>query len=133
MTTSHRDGPPRHGEPVDVRSISAPDTHDLRRRVLRKGAPSTDVTYPQDDLPTTEHLGAFAGDRLLGVSTWAVETYPEQPERPAVRLRGMAVEADLQGTGIGQRLVEGGVDRYSATAELIWAHARDPVIDLHCR
>ena len=119
--------------PIVVGPISTSDTYELRRRILRAGTPSTNVTYPQDDLAGTEHLGAFEQQVLIGVSTWAPETYVGAPNEQAVRLRGMAVEADRQGTGLGQLLVEAGIERYTPTATLIWAHARDPVLGFYQR
>ena len=53
----------------------------------------------------------------------------ECPARPGVhparQLRGMAVAADRQGTGIGASLLRAGLDRCRAEgAAVVWAHAR---------
>lgn len=138
---------------VEVRRITSTATHDLRRRVLRNGTPSQDVTYPQDDLPGTIHLGAFLVDdttpgehggeaaaasgppgTLIGVASWAVERRAEQPDVPAVRLRGMAVDTVRQGSGFGVALVDAGIAwALEQGAELVWASARDAVLGFYER
>lgn len=54
-------GPPDEFAPsADDRrvvEISAADTHDLRRRVLRVGTVTTEVHFAEDDLDSTFHLG----------------------------------------------------------------------------
>lgn len=122
--------------PVDpeIVDLAAADTHDLRRRVLRQGTPSTDVRYRQDDVPGTFHLGVRLDGRLVGTSSWAVERWPGAPDLPAVRLRGMAVEPGLQRGGCGSILVAAGVERAIASgARLVWATARDGVLGFYER
>jgi GNAT superfamily N-acetyltransferase len=119
------------GEAVVV-ELATPDTYDLRRRVLRDGTPSRDVTYAQDDLAGTVHLGVRLDGALVAVSSWAPETYPAAPGEAAVRLRGMAVEAGLQGTGVGRRMLDEGIARARRDgAALVWATARDAVLGFY--
>jgi GNAT superfamily N-acetyltransferase len=119
---------------VVVVELATEDTYDLRRRVLREGTPSRDVTYAQDDRPGTVHLGVRLDGALVAVSSWAPEVYPAAPEARAVRLRGMAVEPGRQGTGVGKRLLDEGLDRARRDGvELVWATARDAVLDFYAR
>jgi len=127
---------PTPGSGRTVVRLTSAETHDLRLRVLRDGTPSTDVTYAQDDLPTTIHLGVLDEAGVLrGVSSWAVEPWPGEPTTSAVRLRGMAVEQTLQGGGYGRVLVDAGVDwaRDTHDVGLIWATARDAVLAFYER
>src|SRR5207249_1770177 len=79
-------------------------TYDLRRRVLRSHQPGLPVTNPEDDLPETFHLAAVDDDgRVLGVVSFT-------PDGDRVRLRGMAVEPDVQGRGVGRLLMQAAVD-----------------------
>src|SRR5690606_13479424 len=64
--------PPFFGLPM-IRPISAAETRPLRSLVLRPGAPPETLVYPGDDHPEALHLGAFEGDRLVGIAT----VYPE--------------------------------------------------------
>ncbi len=118
-----------------IELITAPATHDLRRRVLRQGTPTQDVTYAQDDLPGTVHSGAFDDSgTLVGVATWAPEAWPAEPGTRAVRLRGMAVEPSLQGAGVGAGLIVAGLElAWTLGAEVVWATARDAVLGFYER
>jgi GNAT superfamily N-acetyltransferase len=122
------------GGAVEVRPITAPETHDLRARVLRTGTPSTSVTFPQDDLDGTVHLGAFLEGRLVGIGTFFPSPTPLRPEQPAVQLRGMAVEPSLQGTGAGRVLLEAAIGRLRAEGvHVLWANARDTALGFYER
>jgi ABC-type nitrate/sulfonate/bicarbonate transport system ATPase subunit len=112
--------------------LSTADTHDLRRRVLRSGTPSSDVRYAQDVDPATVHLGLRRAGRIVAVSTWTPEPWRDAPRAPAVRLRGMAVDPTLQGTGLGATLVRAGLARaWEGGARVVWASARDSALDFY--
>ena len=56
---------------MHIREISAPDTHELRRSVLRDGTPSDQVEWNGDDEPTTFHLGVRLDEgTIVAISTW---------------------------------------------------------------
>jgi thiamine transport system ATP-binding protein len=115
-----------------VVTLEASQTHPLRRSVLRRGTPSKEVTYAQDDLDTTVHLGVQRGGRIVAVSSWAPEAWSGAPGVPAVRLRGMAVDWALQGTGVGAALVAAGIERaWADEARLVWASARDSALSFY--
>lgn len=127
-------GAPGAGVTLRVVELLAEQTHDLRRRVLRSGTPSSDVSFPEDGWPGTVHLGALVGDSVVGTSTWITSAWADAPERAAVQLRGMATEPALQGHGIGAVLVQAGLDRAAAAgAELAWANARDSALGFYER
>ena len=112
--------------PIEIREISARDTHPLRQRVLRPNQPPEAMFYPGDETPGAVHLGAFnAAGQLIGIASLSIEPPPTGGAERTFRLRGMAVDPDLQGSGIGSRLVEIGVAR-AASAGLtgIWCNAR---------
>ena len=120
---------------VDITSL---DTHEVRMAVLRKGTPSRDPRYAQDDLPDTRHLGAritdATGDRLVATSTWLPAPWPHDDAAPAMQLRGMAVLDDVQGLGVGRLLLAAGIDRARAAgARYVWARARDSAIGFYER
>ncbi len=119
---------------VEIVSLAAAETHDVRMRVLRADTPSTDPRYAQDELADTWHLGARIAGRLVGVSTWAPEPWPADPETSAVRLRGMAIDHAAQGTGAGAALLRAGIARSRATGgRLVWASARDSALGFYER
>jgi len=114
-----------------VVEIAADETHALRLQMLRNDTPSAIVTFPEDDLPGTLHLGVRDTDgHIVAISTWIPRQFHD---RPAVQLRGMATAAHLQGRGVGAILVEAGCARAAATAPLVWARARDTALGFYLR
>lgn len=117
-----------------VVQVTSADTYDLRLRVLRTGTPTKDLDYAQDRRPGTVHLGLRRAGVLVAVSTWTPEPWRDAADRAAIRLRGMAVEPALQGTGAGGVLVRAGLERaWAAGAELVWASARDSALGFYER
>lgn len=114
-----------------VVEIAADDTYELRLQVLRNDTPSAIVTFAEDDLPGTFHLGVRDADNhLVAVSTWILRPFREEP---AVQLRGMATAARVRGQGAGVILLEAGCRRAAATAPLVWARARDTALGFYLR
>ena len=117
-----------------VRAHTVGEIMDLRVRVLRKGTPATHCSYPEDEYPDVVHLGITRDDRAVATSTWFAKECPEMPGRPAMQLKGMAVDDALQGSGLGALLVETGLAHARQRgAELIWARARDSALGFYER
>ena len=117
---------------MHVVELSAEQTHDLRRRVLRDGTPSDEVHFEGDDLPTTLHLGVVLDGAIVAISTWRPKPYPDLPASDGVQLRGMASSPDVRGSGAATLLLRTGIDRAAATgAELVWARARDTALGFY--
>ena len=116
-----------------VRSVPAQDTYDLRRRVLRGGAPDAEVTFPEDDHPGTFHLAVVDRDRIVAVGTF-IPVPTDIREGHTFQLRGMAVEPDQHGRGLGRLLLDAAVERLRAEGVVaIWAHARDSALGFYER
>lgn len=118
-----------------VVEIDAEAAHDLRRRVLRGGRPDAEIAYAEDDHPDALHLGVLGGDdRIVAVATWSPAPTPRRPGARAWRLRGMAVEPDLQGAGVGALLLGAAVERLAAAGvEVLWADGRDTALRFYER
>jgi GNAT superfamily N-acetyltransferase len=131
MTTQRPDTtePPAADAVVD---LTAAQTHDLRARVLRSGTVSTDVAWEGDDTPGTRHLGIVREGVVVATSTWIPQPFPDEPDRRAVRLRGMATDPEYRGAGLGRRLLDSGCDRAARSGfDLVWAHARSTALDFY--
>lgn len=115
---------------LEVVRLTSAETHPLRLAVLRSDTPTREVTFPDDDLPGTVHLGVRSGGEIVAVSTWIPRPYGG---RPAVQLRGMATSANLQGRGVGGILVEAGCEQAAVVAPLVWARARDTALAFYVR
>ena len=85
-----------------MREVELSETKDLRACV-RNHIPGLPAHAASDDRPDTWHLGAFRGDRLVGVVTVFPQEAPGHPDVPAQRFRFMAVEPAEQGSGAGRR------------------------------
>ena len=91
---------------VTIRPLGAAATRPLRQRILRPGQPLDVLVYPGDDAPDSLHVGAFAGDVLLGVASIYRMSPEGAPTAPGDwRLRGMAVEPAARRRGVGAALV----------------------------
>jgi len=108
----------RHADPADFDLLL-----DLRARVLRPGQPKQRSHFPGDDAPGAVHLGAFVGERLVGIATVTEEN--------GLRLRGMAVEDDARCRGVGAALVH----RVCAVAiernAPLWCNARAAAVGFY--
>ena len=93
--------------------------------MLRPNQTLADCAYPTDNDPGAFHLGAYREGALLGIASYYHESHPELEASNQYRLRGMAVEPQLQGQGIGSALVDAGetlLRERNATAW--WCNAR---------
>lgn len=129
MTASDEAGPA-----IEVREVDLAATRDLRARVLRNHLPGLPSEAASDRLPGTWHLGAFRGDRLVGVVTGCPEDAPGHPGVPAQRFRFMAVEPSEQGGGAGRALMGEVIQRARSRGDrLLWANGRDTALDFYTR
>jgi GNAT superfamily N-acetyltransferase len=110
---------------MEIRRITPGEVRTVRLPVLRAGLPPDSAVFDHDDDPETRHLGAFDGERLVGVATFFAEPCPGRPGVRAWRLRGMATLDDMRGRGAGSALVAEGVRiAREDGAALIWCNAR---------
>ncbi|HTL24548.1 MAG TPA: GNAT family N-acetyltransferase [Mycobacteriales bacterium] len=115
---------------TEVRRVSAEDTADLRRRVLRGGRP---VDLADDD-PTLFHVGAYDGEQLVGTGNVRREPAPWAPDVPAWRLRGMATEPERRGEGVGAAVLEALLEHCQAEGGgELWCNARTPARSFYLR
>ena len=118
-----------------VVELALAETYDLRRRVLRAGTPSDDVTFPEDSRPGTFHLGVRAPDGSpIATATFCLAATPWRPGASAVQLRGMAVDHGAQQHGLGRTLLLAAIERVRGDgAEVLWANARDTALGFYER
>ncbi len=128
-----------------VRRIRAEDTLDLRSRVLRAGMPLDDSRFDADLLPGTFHAGTFEDDRIISIASMYHESRPadapgnapcaaDHEAGTAWRLRGMATEPDLHGSGAGRIVLEACLTHARAAGgTLAWCNARTPAIGFYER
>ncbi len=117
-----------------VLEVDVEATYDLRRRVLRGGRPGADVRFPQDVVAGTFHLALKEDGAVTAVASFSPEATPLRPGARAVRVRGMAVEPRLQGTGAGRLLLKAATARLRGEGvEVLWANGRDSALGFYRR
>mgnify|MGYP005812199857 CR=1 FL=1 len=116
-----------------VEVVSVAEIRPFRFEYLRKGTPSENVVFPEDDLPSTRHLAVrHDGGRFVAISSWSDVESPDRPGSPALQLRGMAVSPDTRRRGLGEALIEAGVALAAERgAGWVWANARDTALDFY--
>ena len=105
MTTS---APLQGHDDLRVELAQAEQLWALRTSVLRPDfEPGRLAVYDVDALQTTLHVVARhePTGQVVGCATIMLDPWPLEPERQALRLRGMAVEPAWRGRGVGQRVL----------------------------
>ena len=111
--------------PIDIRPIASADTHALRHSLLRPHRTLAEMDYPGDNAPETLHLGAFLGDRHVGIASIYREAPPDTSDSGAFRLRGMATLPELRGAGVGGHLLDACLAAArDAGGSYFWCNAR---------
>ncbi len=102
--------------------------HQLRYEILRKplGLPASSAIFAGDEFESTVHILAKSNGRLLGCAT--VQSN-EQEKR--IQLRGMAVDLDKQGHGIGKRILDEAKAIAKQRGQLLWCNARFSAIGFY--
>lgn len=109
----------------EVKEITADDTLPLRSTVLRDGKPFDECRFAEDSKPGSFHLGYFDDKRLVGIASF----YPinfDNIEEPGIQLRGMAVDEQYQGKGIGKAIVQAAYKHIGRDPAIthVWCNAR---------
>jgi GNAT superfamily N-acetyltransferase len=127
--------------PIDVQKITAAQTLSLRSAVLRPNRPVETAIFAGDDDPDTRHLGAFDGDRLVGVASLYRVPLPEaairsagftDATRAAWQLRGMAVDLAARGRGCGKALLDACIRHVAAHGGgVLWCNARRDAVEFY--
>lgn len=117
-----------------VREVDSRELWDLRRRVLRSDDPTSVVVNPADELADSHHFAVASGPRLVACASF-FDAAPPAGVGPAThQLRYMATDFDVQGHGIGRRLLDGAFDALvSVGVRGVWAHARLTAMDFYRR
>ena len=120
---------------MQVEDVPAEVTHDLRWRILRDSRHGALVFFPADSRPDAFHLAVRDREgTVVAVASFSAEETPHRPGRPAVRLRGMAVDGPAQHHGLGRLLVHPVVERLrTAGVEVLWCNARDSAAGFYAR
>jgi ribosomal protein S18 acetylase RimI-like enzyme len=110
---------------LSIRYISAEETLELRQKVLRLGKPKSSCIWKGDNLKSTMHIGAFVDSKCIGILSLFEENTDEFSETKHYQLRGMAVDLQYRGKGIGKQLVNFSENELKALGiPFLWCNAR---------
>lgn len=118
------------GQPVFViEEVSVERVRPLRLEYLRPGRSTDAVEYKSDECPTCRHFAALdEAGAIVGVASMhADDRVAGRPPfgRPGMRLRGVAVQDDWRGRGVGNALVARMLEcAVEAGMDEAWANAR---------
>lgn len=111
---------------IEIRSITAEQTLDLRQRVLWPNKSRAALKLFDDE--TALHLGAFQNQSLVGVGSF----FSDQDASSVYRLRKMAVEPHRQGHGIARTLIFAACTKLKTMGvTLIWCDARASAVGFY--
>jgi len=117
---------------LHVAQVDPRELHDLRRRVLRDDDPTLNVGNPGDDLATTLHVGGYLAGRLVVGASFFEVPAPFAFGGAGYQLRYMATDFDVQGRGLGSRLLTHAFEVLAARGvTLLWANARTSAVDFY--
>jgi GNAT superfamily N-acetyltransferase len=112
--------------------LTVEQTTDLRRRILRSDDPNAEVIVLGDHEPGCFHLGILRDGVPVATATAFPCPSPDVPARSPWQLRFMAVEFDLQGTGLGGQVLEAVISAVADRGgDLLWANGRDTSLDFY--
>jgi predicted GNAT family N-acyltransferase len=118
---------------MQVKIVSSKDVIPLRHKILRPGQDVKTASFAGDELPTTTHHAVINHNEIIAVlSLNATAQVPKDlefldfPPNAFVQLRGMAVNEEYQGKGVGKFLVEAVFDdlRQKKQYKYLWCNAR---------
>lgn len=108
-----------------VKEITVDETLPLRSKVLRWGWAPEKCRFAEDGQQGSFHVGYFDDERLIGVASFFSIGF-ENIEEPGFQLRGMAVDEQYQGKGIGKRIIQFAEEKIKSDPAIthIWCNAR---------
>ncbi|MFT7497450.1 MAG: ribosomal protein S18 acetylase RimI-like enzyme [Porticoccaceae bacterium] len=115
---------------IEIKLISAEETYEIRKEMLRKNIPLTEKTEG-DFKESTFHLGALIDGELVSVATF-VENKNPYFQGNQYRLRGMATDKVYQGKGLGRKLILKAEEILKVRkADVLWFNARIGALDFY--
>lgn len=114
---------------MQVLRISALDTINIRREMLRQDFPPEACHYPGDDDELTFHLGGFVDGKLVSIASFYFQKHELIDEPNQFQLRGMATLPEHQGQGISSQLLRTAFPMIKQNlVEVLWCNARKTAV-----
>ncbi|MDO3660021.1 GNAT family N-acetyltransferase [Bacillus sp. C28GYM-DRY-1] len=113
---------------LEVKTISAEDTYDIRHRILRPHQSIEQCKYEQDHAEGAFHLGVFYEGILISIASFSPQNQQLLTESPAYRLRGMATLEGYREQKAGSTLIKYAEQKLAdRNVQAVWCNARQHV------
>lgn len=124
---------------MEIQILKASQTYPLRQQLLRPGFSIEACRFPEDDLDSSRHFGAYQDGQLVGIVTVLRLAEPElsgvdvnNKQRHSWQIRAMATLPAVRGKGYAAALIDV-VEDYVRTksGSLIWCNARSGAVGFY--
>lgn len=111
---------------IEIKMVKPNDIRALRLKVLWPHKETIEAcTLPVDTDETTFHMGAIKEGKVVGTSTFIIDINSKFEEKNQYRLRAMATDPEIQGTGTGSKIIEKAIEELKSRGiKLLWCDAR---------
>jgi GNAT superfamily N-acetyltransferase len=120
---------------VQIVAVDAADVRPMRSALLRPKQQPDELVYEGDALPGALH--AVARDdagKIIGIVSVSPEPHPTRPAPGDWRIRGMATDPSVRGTGVGAALLAFAMEHARRTGgRRVWCNARTTAVGFYRR
>ena len=117
---------------IEIKQIKVEDTYKIRKEELRKNM-DLSTQFAGDHDEGTFHLGLFKDKELVSIVSFTLSNYKEF-SGIQYQLRGMATIEELQGKGMGKKLIGFALEILkNKNADVVWCHSRITAMDFYSK
>jgi len=120
---------------VQIVAVNPADVRPMRSALLRPKQRPEELVYEGDALPGSLHAVARDDDgTTVGIVSISPEPHPSRPQPGDWRVRGMATEPSVRGTGVGTALLDFALAHARrAGGRRVWCNARTTAVGFYER
>jgi GNAT superfamily N-acetyltransferase len=120
---------------VQIVRVDAAEVRPTRSALLRPKQRPDELVYDGDALPGALHAVARDGNgAVVGIVSVSPEPHPTRPAVGDWRIRGMATDPSVRGTGVGAALLSFALGHARrGGGRRVWCNARTTAVGFYCR
>jgi len=117
---------------MEIRFVDFKDIVYLRRDAIRPGQPLANVTFPEDELPTTFHLGVVEDGQIVASITFLPQVNPDFDDEKQYRMRSLCTNERYRNRGYASALVRRGFEEVARRGgKFVWFTARVHLLEFY--
>ncbi|MBX3040827.1 MAG: GNAT family N-acetyltransferase [Bdellovibrionaceae bacterium] len=110
---------------LEISQVLVEEVLPLRQKVLRPNFSVEQCRNPEDSHALSFHLAGRVGGRIVTIASFHPQAHRDLHGGHPYRLRGMASDESVRGSGCGGQILRRGVDLLrEKRCDLLWANAR---------